>query len=274
MRRATRPCACALLLALLGLHAAAFRFRSPPPISARGLHLGTTRPAAVVRVPARLGRRPIICLGRAAPADVATHLVWYTGCADLRIHDHGGLIAAASSGARCIPVFVLDDQLHLEMPENLLRRLHGALVGLDNDLASAYGGRLIYREGDSSRLLVELAKESKATVVHVLADEITYSLSAQRRATRAALDKAGVEVRATRVGRARGGDGGRALACSRLRAAPRAPAWCGCRWAAEAAAGRHLPATSCLPAACPLFALPLLTPCPSQPPPANGRAVY
>ena len=189
-----------LPLALLGALATAYH-PSAPAMLARGRRVAAARRLVAPPSPrlARTGRPPVVCLGRAAQPDVGTHIVWYTGCADLRVHDHGGLLAAAACGARCIPVFVLDDQIHLDLPEPLLRRLHAALVGLDDDLDAAYGGRLVYREGCAARLLVELARETRATVCHVVADEITFALGAQRRAARAALDKAGVEVCARRA---------------------------------------------------------------------------
>jgi hypothetical protein len=43
--------------------------------------------------------------------------VWFTGSADLRVGDHGGLLdaiaAAAAADAAVVPVFVIDPAVHL-----------------------------------------------------------------------------------------------------------------------------------------------------------------
>jgi hypothetical protein len=59
----------------------------------------------------------------AAAAAAAGHgrrgaqLVWFTGSADLRVGDHGGLLdaiaAAAAADAAVVPVFVIDPAVHL-----------------------------------------------------------------------------------------------------------------------------------------------------------------
>jgi hypothetical protein len=176
----------ALLAALLVVESVALLGRSS---GGRSLY----RPAAL-----GAARGRIACLGSKPPAatgGVATHLVWFTGGADLRLHDHAGLSAAAKAGARVVPVFVLDDELVLGMPESTVRRLHSALAGLDGELEAAYGGRLVFRQGSAGKVLAELAREAKATVCHVIADEVTFHHKAARARARTALEKAGVETR-------------------------------------------------------------------------------
>ncbi|KAJ1618037.1 hypothetical protein T492DRAFT_1132452 [Pavlovales sp. CCMP2436] len=178
-----------LLAALLLLDASAFQARRPATLlAAYPLQSGSGRAHAAV-------------LGLVGRAEQETHLVWYSGCADLRVHDHAGLLAAAASGARTIPVFVLDDAVHCHLPEPVLRRLHSALVGLDCDLERNYGGHIVFKEGCAERALVELARETKATVVHLAADEPTFLLAAKLRKATTALEKAGVEVRKIQITR-------------------------------------------------------------------------
>ena len=51
------------------------------------------------------------------PGRVGAQLVWFTGSADLRVGDHGGLLdaiaAAAAADAAVVPVFVIDPAVHL-----------------------------------------------------------------------------------------------------------------------------------------------------------------
>ena len=71
--------------------------------------------------------------------------MWLTGCGDLRLDDHGGFAEAAAAaaaaapaggdGAPVVPVFVLDDAMHLaNRGADAVARLH-ALARLDRELA-------------------------------------------------------------------------------------------------------------------------------------------
>lgn len=150
----------------------------------------------------------------------AVHIVWFTGACDLRISDHGGLSAAAAADALCVPTFILDDDLHLDCPEPTLRRLHSALLGLDSELRSRYDSSLVFRRGNCAKAIAEIAKETKASVCHVIVNDVTCKFREAQTAVRDALLKADVDVRVWTPG---------------LR--PDAP------WASTGAAAKYLPAT-------------------------------
>lgn len=123
-------------------------------------------------------------------------LVWYTGSADLRVVDHGGLAVACSfdgEGA-CVPVFVIDPTVHLQQPPYLIRRLHAALSSLEEELQGRYGCPLVIRSGPSATVLREIAAECGAAACHVVADDVCSRPRAMMAAGCAALEADGVEV--------------------------------------------------------------------------------
>ena len=114
---------------------------------------------------------------------------------DLRLNDHPALSAAAQSGARIIPVYVLDD----ETPGNW--RMGGAsrwwlaqsLRSLRNNLERA-GSRLILRRGETGRALRDLAQETGASAVYFTRGYEPFQRRLEER-IRVALPEAGVECR-------------------------------------------------------------------------------
>lgn len=86
---------------------------------------------------------------------------------DLRLADQPALIAAVEAGAPIIPVYVLDDEIpkHRRMGGASRWWLHHSLTSLEADLR-ALGSRLILRKGNSSTILLELARQTGASAVH------------------------------------------------------------------------------------------------------------
>ncbi|MFT4265486.1 MAG: deoxyribodipyrimidine photo-lyase [Nocardioides sp.] len=87
---------------------------------------------------------------------------------DLRLRDHGALLAAARAG-EVLPVFVLDPRLYDRAGEPRRRFLLDSLHALDADLRS-YGARLVVRSGDPVEVVPDLVREVDADQVHVSAD--------------------------------------------------------------------------------------------------------
>ena len=130
----------------------------------------------------------------ATPQDVepGAQLVWLTGAGDLRAHDNGGLSAAAEAGGSVVPVFVLDDKVHLRgLAPAAVRRLHAALSGLQAQL----GERLVVRSGDSAAVLEQVARECAATACHVISDDVDFRYRASQQTACAALAGCGLAVR-------------------------------------------------------------------------------
>ena len=92
-------------------------------------------------------------------------LVWFRQ--DLRVADNPALRAAAESGRRVVPVYVLDDDAGGEWRMGGAHRwwLHGSLTALGADLA-ALGAQLVLRRGDAGAVLAALAQEVGATEIH------------------------------------------------------------------------------------------------------------
>ena len=145
--------------------------------------------------------RPLLARSRltamASDAAVAgAQLVWFTGSADLRASDHGGLLmgTAAEGEGAVVPVFIIDPQVHLRQPPFLVRRLHAALVSLGEELQMRHGCPLIVRQGTAAELLPKLADECGATVCHVVADDVCERPRAMMMAGCAALEHRGLQV--------------------------------------------------------------------------------
>ncbi|HEV2873536.1 MAG TPA: deoxyribodipyrimidine photo-lyase [Thermoleophilaceae bacterium] len=117
-----------------------------------------------------------------------TALLWLTR--DLRLHDHPALRAALDRGGRVVPVFCFDDRLlrgrHASGPRTQF--MLECLADLDERL----DGTLVVRHGPPERELPALAREAKASELHLSADSGPF---ARRRIERVAeaMREAGVE---------------------------------------------------------------------------------
>lgn len=100
-----------------------------------------------------------------AGSDINSVIVWFRN--DLRLHDHAALAAAAETGARIFPVYILEDEVAGG------RKLGGAskwwldksLKSLRSDI-SERGGKLICRKGDASKIIAQLVKDCDADAVY------------------------------------------------------------------------------------------------------------
>ena len=114
---------------------------------------------------------------------------------DLRLADNTALAAASRWADALVPVFVLDDTLleqHREAQPRL-RFLHACLDDLAGALEAA-GSRLIVVRGTPHRCVPALARTCKASLVTWNRDYGPYAAHRDQ-AVRAALERAGVEVR-------------------------------------------------------------------------------
>ncbi|UNO39214.1 deoxyribodipyrimidine photo-lyase [Streptomyces sp. MST-110588] len=113
---------------------------------------------------------------------------------DLRLRDQPVLHAAVRSGARVVPLFVVDCGIAdagFAAP-NRAAFLAEALADLDAGLR-ARGGRLVVRTGESTAVTCEVAAEAGAARVHIAAGVSGYALRRERR-LRQALGRAGREL--------------------------------------------------------------------------------
>jgi deoxyribodipyrimidine photo-lyase len=113
-----------------------------------------------------------------------TALLWLRR--DLRLHDHPALRAALDGDDVVIPVFCFDDGLlagrHASGPRTQF--LLESLDELDAGLRER-GSQLVYRHGPPQAELPALAREVKATVVHVTADVGPFARHRQRQVMQA-----------------------------------------------------------------------------------------
>jgi pimeloyl-ACP methyl ester carboxylesterase len=127
-----------------------------------------------------------------------TQLVWLTGHGDLRLADHGGFSAASSSvkgAVAVVPLFVIDPQVHLRYPPARLMCLHTALTSLDRELREVYDSELVVRTGPAAEVLCATAEECSAATCHVVRDDVEFGMREAQRASCAALESMGVDVR-------------------------------------------------------------------------------
>ena len=124
--------------------------------------------------------------------EAVTSLVWFRR--DLRTHDLPALATAATEGP-VVPCFVFDDRLiskgRFPSPERV-----GFMLGCLSDLRESLGklgSDLHLRRGDPAEMLLELARESGATRVHLTRDVNPWATSRDREVSEA-LGAAGIEV--------------------------------------------------------------------------------
>lgn len=118
-----------------------------------------------------------------------TQIVLFTR--DLRVHDHPALSAAARSREGVVPLFVLDPALSGRSP-NRDRFLSQCLHDVDRSL-HRLGAQLAIREGETVDRVVDLARETRASAVHISEDVSAFALRRERR-LRDALDPLGIAL--------------------------------------------------------------------------------
>ena len=133
--------------------------------------------------------RPVL-----ATASDSNQLVWLTGDADLRVHDHGGFTAAAEANGTVIPLFIVDPEVHLRYPAARLTRLQRALTSLEATLRSSYDLTLVVRSGRAEEVLPSFADEIGASACHVVRDGPETAMRTAQSTGCAALTAAGVSV--------------------------------------------------------------------------------
>ena len=120
-------------------------------------------------------------------------IVWFR--ADLRLHDHAALSAAAATGALLIPVYVLDDETPGQWAAGGASRwwLHESLKSLDANLRRR-GSRLILARGPALEVLCDLARETDAGAIFWSRGYEPWAMKLER-ALHGALEGAGVRCR-------------------------------------------------------------------------------
>ncbi|MFT3730307.1 MAG: deoxyribodipyrimidine photo-lyase [Hyphomicrobium sp.] len=93
-------------------------------------------------------------------------IVWFRN--DLRLHDHPALTAAVKSGAKIIPLYILDETSrdHWTLGAASKWWLAKSLASLARDIKRR-GNELILRRGDPAHELMRLVAETDAVAVHV-----------------------------------------------------------------------------------------------------------
>jgi len=145
-------------------HAAGWRARAVSGRSARASPraLAATAATTAATTAASQSLRAPPC-----PKD-ARVLVVFTGAGDLRLHDHGGLAAAAAaSEIHCMAV--LDPVLLARVPNRRIRALVSAVRGVGSSLAEL-GINLDVRMGAARQVSAAAATEAQATHVYLHSD--------------------------------------------------------------------------------------------------------
>jgi deoxyribodipyrimidine photo-lyase len=106
---------------------------------------------------------------------------------DLRLTDNPALAAAAAAAPEVVPAFVLDDDLLRRCAAHASRLsfLRASLQDLDASLRAA-GGALVVRRGPWVASVIELARESGVTTIHVASDVSGYAQARLAQLERAA----------------------------------------------------------------------------------------
>jgi len=102
-----------------------------------------------------------------ATSEPRVALLWFRR--DLRLGDHPALLAAVGAAERVLPVFVLDPPL-LERSVPRCQRLLASLSALARDTHDA----LVVRTGDPANVIPRLARQLRATEVHVSGETTPY----------------------------------------------------------------------------------------------------
>ena len=120
-------------------------------------------------------------------------IVWFR--ADLRLHDHAALSAAAATGAPVVPVYVLDDETPGRWAAGGASRwwLHESLKSLDADLRKR-GSRLILARGPALEVLCDLARETEAGAIFWSRGYEPWAIKLERK-LHGLLEKTGVRCR-------------------------------------------------------------------------------
>jgi deoxyribodipyrimidine photo-lyase len=122
---------------------------------------------------------------------MTTAIVLFTR--DLRVRDHPALVHAAAESERVLPVFVLDRTVLAAASPNRVAFLVDALADLRESLQSL-GGTLVVRSGDVVAETVALARQTRATSVH-LSDDVSGYAHARHNRLRTALATDGIACR-------------------------------------------------------------------------------
>jgi deoxyribodipyrimidine photo-lyase len=113
-----------------------------------------------------------------------TGLLWLRR--DLRLHDHPALRAALERHEQVVPVFCFDDRLlhgrHASGPRTQF--LLDCLADLDASLRTQ-GSAIVIRRGRPDRELVKLARQVKASAIHLTADTTPFARRRDREVARA-----------------------------------------------------------------------------------------
>jgi deoxyribodipyrimidine photo-lyase len=108
---------------------------------------------------------------------------------DLRVHDHPAL-AEAAEAERTVPLFVFDERLlgsRFAAPNRVAFMLE-ALRDLDERLRQM-GARLFVRRGDPVQEAIAVARQCRATVIHVSGDWSAYARAREARLARACAEE-------------------------------------------------------------------------------------
>lgn len=120
-------------------------------------------------------------------------IIWYR--ADLRVHDHPALAAAAKTGQPVIPLFIFNEQLVAGKngSANRNRFLLECLRDLKSSLKKM-GADLVVRHGDAATELMNIIEDTQASAVYYTAEYSPFSLRRDR-AIEAVLEKNKVTAR-------------------------------------------------------------------------------
>ena len=95
---------------------------------------------------------------------------------DLRLYDNAGLYAAVESGSAILPIFIFDENIITELPEDDARVnfIYDSLMKMQNSLA-AQGKGLLIKKGDPLTVLRGLAQEYEIDSIHTNSDYEPYA---------------------------------------------------------------------------------------------------
>jgi len=119
-------------------------------------------------------------------------IVWHR--AELRTHDHPGLVAAQGAGGPIVPLVIIDPII-FDRPTTTPRRQAWFLANVAalRESYRAFGSDLIVREGVPHEVFAELARDLKPDAVRYIQNHTPYA-KGRDAAVNAVLGEAGVEV--------------------------------------------------------------------------------